>query len=254
MANETRQRQLGIGGLVEDASLSAGATQFTSAGLANITGGVDSSHHMAIILGPDGDVFAPEIAYITALTAGASTTGTTGLLRGQEGSTAQAWPQDTPWVHGPTLRDMFRAKSRQLTGAAGITTTSTTMTPVDSTNLPFLTFTNCEVGDIIVARFTCTGYNLSSAYVRFDAEVDQPTSANVYMGQSFGAGDGLQQIFGSNTNSIKMEGRFIVTERGTHGFRPVWKVSAGTGGITTGGTNEDNAATFVAEYHGPETD
>lgn len=112
MANEKRKRQNFISGLVEDNPLTDTATKLTSAGLADITGGVGSTEHMAITLdyeGIDGD---PEIAYITSLTAGAGATGLTGLLRGQEGTTARQHDLNTPWRHGPTLVDFTRLSKR----------------------------------------------------------------------------------------------------------------------------------------------
>jgi hypothetical protein len=62
MANELRQTQNFIGGLVEDNPLTSGATTLTSAGLVAITGGVPSTHHMPIVLDPDGLDGAPEIS------------------------------------------------------------------------------------------------------------------------------------------------------------------------------------------------
>lgn len=106
MANEIRQRQLGIGGLVEDNPLTASATLLTSAGLASITGGVDSSHHMPVILDPDGAAGPPEVAYITSLTAGLGATGATGFARGQENTSARQHLAGTPWIHAPTLIDI----------------------------------------------------------------------------------------------------------------------------------------------------
>jgi hypothetical protein len=105
MANEKRKRQMFIGGLVENNPLASGGTQLDSAALSSITGGVASTEHMAIVLDPDGIDGAPEVAYITDLTASATSTGATGLLRGQEGTTARAHLRDIPWVHAPTLRE-----------------------------------------------------------------------------------------------------------------------------------------------------
>lgn len=49
-----------------------------------------------------GKITSMEIVYVLSH-ASASTTVT--LRRGQEGTTAQAWPVGTRWVHGPTARD-----------------------------------------------------------------------------------------------------------------------------------------------------
>jgi hypothetical protein len=106
MANEIRVRQIAIGGLVEDNPLTSGATTLTSAGLAAVASGISSSQHLAIILDPDGIDGAPEIIWVTALTAGA---GSATVLRGQESTTARAHAAGTPWIHGPTLRDFLLA-------------------------------------------------------------------------------------------------------------------------------------------------
>lgn len=155
MANELRKRQVGVGGLIEDAPLASGATLLTSAGLAAITGGVGSTEHFPITINPDGDC---EIAYITDLTAGNGATGATGLLRGQEGTTPQDWPQDTPWLHAPTLRDIetgsligftqYRAGSDTL-----ISTTNTSGVDMDATNLA-VSFIAPVSGKVLV-RFSC---------------------------------------------------------------------------------------------------
>lgn len=115
MANEIRIRQGGIGGLIEDNPLTASAQLLTSAGLAAVSGGVDSSHHLPVILDPDGVAGPPEIAYVATLTAGTGATGATGLLRGQEGTTARQHDQDTPWLHGPTPRDYISWSSKKIT-------------------------------------------------------------------------------------------------------------------------------------------
>jgi hypothetical protein len=55
-----------------------------------------------IVFDPDGYGGNPEIAYLTGHTTSA---GTATILRGQEGSTARAHLQDTPWVHSATTYD-----------------------------------------------------------------------------------------------------------------------------------------------------
>lgn len=101
MANELRVRTNFVGGLIEDNPLASGATTLTSAGLASLPA-VTSTSHMAIILDPDGRAGNPEIAYVTAHTA-LATTAT--ITRAQEGTTGRAHDRDTPWIHGPTVAD-----------------------------------------------------------------------------------------------------------------------------------------------------
>lgn len=145
MANEKRVRQNFIGGLVDTADLAAAGTTLYSAALAAITTTIDSTNHMPITLDPDGIYGAPEIAYITALTVG-STSCT--LLRGQEGTTARQHLMDTPWVHGPTVRD-YGAAGRVAwaqhvgTIAAGSATTVDLCTDADVT-------VTAQAGDILM--------------------------------------------------------------------------------------------------------
>lgn len=101
MANEKRVRALAVGGLVEDNPLTPGAVALNSAGLAALPG-VGTTEHAAIILDPDGMFGAPEVAWVTAHTAGLTTCT---LARGQEGTTARQHDRDVPWVHGSTLRE-----------------------------------------------------------------------------------------------------------------------------------------------------
>ncbi len=246
MANEKRLRAGFLGGLVEDNPLAAATTTLTSGGLAAAPV-VDSTNHLAIVLDPDGLFGAPEIAYITAHTAAAVTAT---VARGQEGTTARDHQRDMPWLHGPTTRDYLRRQSAMITGALNITTTSTTLTPVDSTNLPFV-YVYCYVGDIILAQFDCCCWNSNaSQYCIFDFEIDRPVSANLYVGETAGASQGLKATFGTNNAYPSVRGRHVVAEEGLHGVRPVWRVSANTGNIMLGSTaGTDNAIVFSAEAY-----
>jgi hypothetical protein len=106
MANEKRLRALAVGGLVEDNPLSNVATTLTSAGLAALPA-VGATEHMALVLDPDGKFGAPEVVWVTAHTA-AATTAT--ISRGAESTTARQHDRDVPWIHGPTLWDFERPK------------------------------------------------------------------------------------------------------------------------------------------------
>lgn len=63
---------------------------------------IGSTQHLTITLDPGATAGAPEIIYVTAHTASATTAT---ILRGQEGTTARSHAQNTPWVHGATARD-----------------------------------------------------------------------------------------------------------------------------------------------------
>lgn len=101
MANELRVRANGIGGKVEDNPLTAAATILTSAGLAAVPV-IGTTQHLAVVLDPDGIDGAPEIVWVTAHAA-AATTAT--ILRGQEGTTAREHLRDIDWIHGATVAD-----------------------------------------------------------------------------------------------------------------------------------------------------
>lgn len=112
MANELRVRANFLGGLIEDNPLTLAATTLTSAALAAAPV-IGSTQHMPIVLDPDGRYGEPEIAYITAHTASATTAT---ILRGQEGTTARAHQRDINWSHGPTSLDVPEYPTRSARG------------------------------------------------------------------------------------------------------------------------------------------
>lgn len=148
MANELRVRQNFLGGLIEDNPLTSSATTLTSAALAAMVA-IGSTQHLPIILDPDGLYGEPEIAYITAHAAGATTAT---ILRAQEGTTARAHPQDQRWSHGPTMQDFFSPGPLAIlsyTAGAAYSTSSTTSSDVDATNLA-IAFTAPASGKVLV--------------------------------------------------------------------------------------------------------
>lgn len=169
MSNERRKRQDFIGGLIDNDPLAVGGTSFDSAALAAITGGVASTDHLAITLDPDGLYGAPEIAYITALTAGA-TTGAT-IARSQEGTTAREHLRDTPWVHGPTVRDY--AKTRRVIGdGAGNHSTPGTGTWYDIAAQYSIDMAAYE-GDLLLLSLDVTwDISVSNNHARFNFSLD----------------------------------------------------------------------------------
>jgi hypothetical protein len=157
VANELRVRSAFLGGLIEDNPLSSSATTLTSAGLASAPV-IGSTQHMAIVLDPDGFSGSPEVVYITAHSAAASTAT---IVRGQEGSTARAHDRDTPWVHSVTVKDFDAAGGG--TGLIGLTSyrpgsdaatygpgPGVTMTDIDAANLS-VSFTAPPSGRVLVS-------------------------------------------------------------------------------------------------------
>ncbi len=101
MANEKRSRTNFIGGLIEDNPLTNAAVLLTSTALASLPL-INATNHAVIILDPDGVGGFPEIIYVTAHAA-AATTAT--ILRAQEGTVARSHLRDIPWIHGATIKD-----------------------------------------------------------------------------------------------------------------------------------------------------
>jgi len=136
-------------------------------------------------------------------------------------------------------------------GGGDITTTSTTRTPVDSTNLGFVTFT-MAVGDLVKLTFACSAFNGTSAFLMaFDFEVDRPTSANIYVANNQDQGvTGIHTITGGRAVPVTATAVFVATEAGSHGFRPVWFVeSTSTGTVCNSASgSDDRLVTFLAEF------
>jgi len=63
---------------------------------------VDSAHHIAITLDPPGSTGAPEIVWVTAHTANATSAT---ILRAQEGTSARQMAMGTSWLNSPTKLD-----------------------------------------------------------------------------------------------------------------------------------------------------
>jgi hypothetical protein len=103
MANERRVRGNYSFGTVPG-GLGAADTQISSAGFAGLPV-IDNYSHAALTLYSPA-TSAYEIVYVTAHAAGATTAT---IVRGREGTTAQAWLANTPWLHGPTARDLVLA-------------------------------------------------------------------------------------------------------------------------------------------------
>jgi len=142
VANEKRLRTNFLTGAIDTADLTSTSTTMNSAGLAAAPV-VDTTNHLPIVFDPAGSSGTPEIAYITAHTAGATSAT---IVRGQEGSTARAVVQGTKWANGPTVRDFApagRFASFSKTGA-NYTINSTTWVDVDTTTDMVVT---AQVGD-----------------------------------------------------------------------------------------------------------
>lgn len=222
MANEKRLRALAVGGLVEDNPLTAVATTVNSAGLAALVA-VASTEHAAIVFDPDGVFGAPEIAYVTAHAA-AATSAT--IARGQEGTTARQHDRDVPWIHGPTVKDFDGAGGGS--GLIGVTSYKPgSLTPVaapgagadvDATNL------------VLAATVPPSGKVL----VSLSAHARSITSANYYeWGIRVGAADVEYQGVGFEfTQQQRVTARILLTGR-TPGVAESYKWAHRTAGASS---------------------
>ncbi len=165
MANELRVRANFTGGLVDDNPLTSGATTLTSNALQALQV-IGATQHMVIVFDPDGYGGNPEIAYLTGHTTAA---GTATILRGQEGSTARAHLQDTPWVHSATAKDYDGSTGG--TGLIGFTSYNPSASVIVSTTPPSVAFMDVDATNLKVdftvppsgaVLLRLTGYSKSS--------------------------------------------------------------------------------------------
>lgn len=95
-----------VSGVIDDNPLLIGATTLNSSTLDDLAE-VASPDIAAIILDPAGSAGAPEIVWVTAHTA-AATSAT--IARAKEGTTARQHAQNVAWVHGPTTTDYIHTR------------------------------------------------------------------------------------------------------------------------------------------------
>lgn len=216
MANELRKLQNFVGGLVEDNPLTAAATTVNSAGLAVIAGGISSSEHMPIVLDPDGIGGAPEIAYITALTAG---TGAATIARGQEGTTAREHNRDTPWVASITALDLAGGGTPR---TARVDTTETT-TSTSYTDL-------ATSGPAVSVLVGPSGL----AMVHISANIDNSSAIGIagfaISGASTVAAADAYAMSSQGTDAMEFGRAFLITglTAGVNTFTMKYRATAGT--------------------------
>lgn len=171
------------------------------------------------------------------------------LERVAKGTAGQVWRMKadaSKGEFGPPIR--FKRAVRD--GLGNVTTTSTSRTPIDATNLPYQVLPGCVVGDVLEMTLALVSYSSGATYVCFDFEVDQPSSANVYVGS---ANDrGVLSLFGTaGPYPHLIHATFVVTEAGDHGVRPVWFVTASTGNIYNAASGDgDNLVAFTVKNLG----
>jgi hypothetical protein len=223
-------RQNFLSGVVDDNPLGSGATTLTSSALAGLVA-VGSTQHLALILDPGASAGAPEIVYVTAHTASATTAT---ILRAQEGTSARSHAQNIQWIHGPTKQD-FAAPPVVLghtTYDPGSVTTKTTtgttnFVDADSTNLT-VTFVAPESGQVRVVLESPTDIGIAGNYVSWNLRD--------------GGGDiaGTQRAMHRTDQTVHLVANILVTGL-TNGTSYTWKwgiatsVSGDTARLVIGG-------------------
>lgn len=141
-------------------------------------------------------------------------------------------------------------KRTVLNGNGNKTTTSTTKVAIDTTNLAYLTLT-LAVGDVVrCSLYGAAKHSSGTANSGFDFEVDQPTSADTFVGS--GADYGVTKRDPSIERCpVAAVGLFTATEAGSHGFRPAWLTDAGTLTMINAASSDDDVLiTFIVEKLG----
>src|SRR3990167_8798804 len=103
MAIIIRKKAGFVSGTITDNSLLVGATTMNGAALANIPA-IVSPDICILVLDPTGSAGAPELVYITAHTA-AATSAT--IARAKESTTARQHASGVDWAHVPTSKDFI---------------------------------------------------------------------------------------------------------------------------------------------------
>lgn len=106
-----------VSGTITDNPLAIGATTLNAAGLAGLPA-VVAPNTVALILDPTGVGGAPEVVFVTAHTA-VATSAT--ISRGQEGTVARAHLVNTIFVHAPTVFDFGFTKGADIASASALT-------------------------------------------------------------------------------------------------------------------------------------
>lgn len=130
MANEIRVRSNFQSGTITDNPLTNVATTINSAAFASIPA-ISATQHFPIVMDPLATAGAPEIVWITAHTASATSAT---VLRGQEGTTARQHAQGMTWRHAALVSDFDSVLGQaQATANQGTFTSATDLTGLTTT-------------------------------------------------------------------------------------------------------------------------
>ena len=107
-----QEQRLSVNNSFGQLSIAAAASDLTlsSANFASLPAISTGTQYLPLVLGdPSLGPTAYEVVWVTAHTASATSVT---VQRGKEGTTAQAWPSQSAWICGPTIRDGLIVSTR----------------------------------------------------------------------------------------------------------------------------------------------
>lgn len=159
-------------------------------------------------------------------------------------------------VMGGSAYALSRAfKRTTLRGNGTKTTTATSRTPIDSTNLAYL-YLPARVGDVIdIDLYGTVQGSAAGVEIYVDFELDLPVSANIYTSSVHDRGCGNWWSPTGYPAPLHFSDEWVCTEAGLVGIRPVWWQAGGTGKLlnATSGA-EDVPIIFTVRNLGPADD
>lgn len=135
MANEIRVRSNFQAGTITDNPLTNVATTINSAAFASLPA-IGATQHLPIVLDPLASAGAPEIVWITAHTASATSAT---VVRAQEGTAARQHASGTVWRHAALVSDYdaVLGYAQVTAGQTGITTVTDLTSLSVAVNVPY---------------------------------------------------------------------------------------------------------------------
>lgn len=154
-----RSKTAFLSGTITNNPLAVGGTTLNSAGLSSLPA-IVAPDIAVIVLDPTGSAGAPEIVWVTAHTASATSAT---IARGKESSSAREHASGIAWVHGPTITDIEEepayAIERELNGSGLYRNVSRLGTPIVGQSATVGEANNVGVGWAIIAAGTSGAYS-----------------------------------------------------------------------------------------------
>lgn len=161
----------------------------------------------------------------------------------------------TAWVQITTGNISSSAKVTRIVGTGNKTTTSTSFTNIDNTNLPAIQLNNIQVGQIIRVALYGTVNVTSGApnLAYFDTLVTRPDTTTIRVNSTGANGGGIFNTGGTSSLSpFYYEDHYTATQNGNHTFQLQWKVDTGKTATLYNDTVDPNRypISFVVEIPG----